>query len=604
MMQRSDAFQHAGILLVVCLLIAWPLLKVGVPNGMDADTHVQYQYHFSKQFWNGDYYPHWLAEANKGYGDPIFLIQYPLPYYATAALRTLHFAPNEFREAREIGLFCFLTLWAAGLAARFWFRQRSAAWVSTLAAIVYITMPYMLGQGVYVRTATGELLCFVWMPLMLAICDTRNKYLFPWFAILWALLLTSNLLCALLFLPLLIAYATASRIKLVTVGAMLALGTGMAAIYLIPAIAYRKLFSLATLNHSLPGFELGRYFLMTATSGHSRGVTFSLALVFLLSIVAVFRLGKYRRADVKITGIMIVGLGCVAGIPSVSRFLVSHAGLGVTGFDTPNEFSSSMLIAGLGTIALGVVSYCELKISSSRDWVLIMAAFVSFLLMLPVTAPLWQILTAFQFPFRLATILTLAVAGLVAVALDQAKGNERRVIVGLWVVIALSGALTWGLTRRILHPQTVRVDLSTEVDKMYRTYVPAGGLFKFAQEIGADVSSYKVSGAIPVTPLHVEGDCSASVLRQTPERLQISASCPRRGDLRVSQIYSPLWTVSEPAVESAASDGLISLRLPIGDHVIDARFSPGKPWCWGKWITMLSSLALASSWVLLMLDKI
>ena len=103
----------------------------------------------------------------------------------------------------------------------------------------------MLGQAFYVRAATGELCAFIWMPLALALCDSQRKLLAPALAVIWALLVFSNLLSAALFLPLLFAYAWASTKSgkaIATVGLSVSLGAGLSGIYWIPAIAYRRLF--------------------------------------------------------------------------------------------------------------------------------------------------------------------------------------------------------------------------------------------------------------------------------------------------------------------------------------------------------------------------
>src|SRR5437868_10979836 len=84
----STSYPGLAILFIAALLSV-PCLRVGLPEGHDSYTHSQYQHYFSGQFWHGDLYPRWLSNANKGYGAPIFLIQYPLPYFVTALLRPI-----------------------------------------------------------------------------------------------------------------------------------------------------------------------------------------------------------------------------------------------------------------------------------------------------------------------------------------------------------------------------------------------------------------------------------------------------------------------------------------------------------------------------------
>src|ERR1700733_4611987 len=90
------------ILLIVlaAALLSFPCLVYGLPPGTNAATHVKYQHHFSQQFWNAEHYPRWLADENKGYGSPIFLVQYPLPYFVTALLRPITSFPPANRESR------------------------------------------------------------------------------------------------------------------------------------------------------------------------------------------------------------------------------------------------------------------------------------------------------------------------------------------------------------------------------------------------------------------------------------------------------------------------------------------------------------------------
>ena len=84
----------------VAVVLCIPCLLKGIPQGYDSQDHIGYQHHFSRQFWDGEWYPRWLAEANKGYGSPVFIIQYPLPDVFTAALRPLtHFVGAD----RETG---------------------------------------------------------------------------------------------------------------------------------------------------------------------------------------------------------------------------------------------------------------------------------------------------------------------------------------------------------------------------------------------------------------------------------------------------------------------------------------------------------------------
>ncbi|MGB6472563.1 MAG: hypothetical protein WBF04_00635, partial [Candidatus Sulfotelmatobacter sp.] len=119
-------------IVLVAVFLCLPCLVRGIPRGYDAITHVEYQRHFSEQFWNGEHYPRWLAGENKGFGSPTFIIQYPLPYFLTALIRPLvPLAADNDREARELGILVFLLLAAAGVCARLWLGKLSSPLAAT-----------------------------------------------------------------------------------------------------------------------------------------------------------------------------------------------------------------------------------------------------------------------------------------------------------------------------------------------------------------------------------------------------------------------------------------------------------------------------------------
>ena len=149
-------------------------------------------------------------------------------------------------------MYCFLVLAAAGLAARAWFRSRCSPVASTVAAVAYISLPYILGQALYGRLALGELTAFVWMPLALALCDRAQQSRF-WvlsaLGIVLALLVLSNVLNAVLFMPVMLLYAIMSGRRdlsfvrrIVSVLLALVVGIGVAAVYVFPLVAYQQLF--------------------------------------------------------------------------------------------------------------------------------------------------------------------------------------------------------------------------------------------------------------------------------------------------------------------------------------------------------------------------
>ena len=100
----------------------------------------------------------------------------------------------------------------------------------------------------------------------------------------FALLVVSNLLGTILFAPVLTIYAISDgkwietflfrRALLVFLAQLL--GAGMAGAYLLPALAYRRLFDLHQMQTIFPGFQFGLYFLNVTSTNLDRELSISL----------------------------------------------------------------------------------------------------------------------------------------------------------------------------------------------------------------------------------------------------------------------------------------------------------------------------------------
>ena len=629
MFPASAALLHSVVIVFVAAILCAPCLLVGIPTlGYDSSTHVMYQYAFSHQFWNGDLYPRWLADLNKGYGSPIFLVQYPLPYFITALLRPItSFPPTATREAHELGVYCFLVLAAAGLAARAWFRNRCSPVASTIAAIAYISLPYILAQALYARLALGELTAFVWMPLALALCDRAQQSRF-WvpsaIGIVFALLLLSNVLNAVLFMPVMLLYAIVSgrradtsfvkRIALVLLA--LAIGIGLAAVYVFPLVAYQRLFDWNAMVTALPYIlEFGRSFLFVSV----RDMTASRIAVpgMISAICLTLIVARYVwRADVafvsRLIMLMTLGLGIAMVIPDLGPRLIEWSRLKISGFDTSEVFSLKMFFISLFTVALGFLAYCRLAEADTdrRERLLLVVACGSFILMLPWTAAIWKAipeLAVFQGVWRLGGILTVTVAGLFAVAMDDClrhrvpRGARKPslIVMSLAALAVIGGgSLIWRVYTR-LTLDTPRVEMTRHVDPAYRTYVPSPYLAGFARSLGTSPDS------LDVAPTPVENDVRAeftsgrgiaSVIRIGPRKLHISAQCQGDARVRIGQLYFPLWRIlpmtQSPLDETLrrSAEGLIEVSLASGRHDFELVFDGGLPERYGAIVTLVSVL--------------
>jgi hypothetical protein len=624
------------LILVVAAFLCLPFLLSGIVDRGDALTHVAYAHDFSAQFWSGEIYPRWLISANEGYGSPIFLVQYPLPFFITALLRPLTaFPPNATREGHELGVFCFLILVAAAFAARRWFRNSCTSWAATIASLVYISLPFILGKTLG-EGSIGQLCTFVWMPFALALCDSIK----PRFAsvsalgIVLALFLLSQVLTAILFLPLMLVYTVlgcgrstqTSRIaRFASVLLASCIGVGIAAIYVFPLVAYRNLFDVAGLSSTFHGFEFGRSFSYVLSSTLSnRLVLAALVCAFWISVVAAYyilRVGRSRLDRLVMVTTLVLGVALIA--PGLGPKLIHLSGFAfttpVTAVEDAYKYGPAMMLCTLlGTAALGFISYCRISESerTEREQVLLFGACGLVLLMLPWSAPLWKAipqLANFQFAWRLCAILNVAIAGLFAKAVDSCLRNLPRrdgapsqgVLIFLALVVIAIGALTWRVDLWFRFPSTPAVDATRNglVDLMYRSYVPRAQLAEFAKILGTSPDSWDIAPKRVDGGVHAEftqGRGFVNVDRIGPRKLHVFIQCLEEARVKISQVYVPLWRVaptgqnsSGPVLRSSA-DGLLEVALVPGRYDFNLVFDGGPSERFGMILTLVSIVVVLS----------
>jgi hypothetical protein len=236
---------HLILLAAFVFALCWPLLIHGLPKlSDDAIIHVGWDRSFSNQIAAGEWYPRWLADDNDGLGSPVFFYYAPIPSYASSAFRLL-FGARDPDGWFETGYGCFLAVLLSAFGAYFWLRPHASGQAAVFGAAIYVLAPYHLAVDLYVRGATAELWTFAWMPLILLSVEAlarRSRWAFPGLAVSYALLAMTHLPTVVCFSPVVLAAGSflAQRNRrlataLKAIGAM-ALGAGLAAIYLVPAM--------------------------------------------------------------------------------------------------------------------------------------------------------------------------------------------------------------------------------------------------------------------------------------------------------------------------------------------------------------------------------
>jgi len=395
----------------------------------------------------------------------------------------------------------------------------------------------------------------------------------------------------------------------------LSIGTCLAGVYTFPFIAYMKLFDVRHLL-SLPGYEFSHYFSYVRVDGlGKRGVVASLFWAVIVVLVAVRSIWRTRgNAILRVCALLTSGLGLLMLTPGLGLWFVNSSGLKPPVFKAGDYYPERLLAMALMTLALGLFAYSHISeknvpAQDSRLLVLLITACGSFFLMLPWSAFLWRAVplaaTAIQFPYRVGILLTIAVAGLFAAAIDSCLcrqvGREISrsavLVVFMAIMVVAGGVLTWRADWEWMHllrnPPPVHADETHDVDHTYRIYVAWPHVPEFARLIGAGVDNRNASppsiaaGAAKL----VQGAGVVNLVRLSPRKLLISYDVSEEGMALIGLTYSPLWRIQtmtgSPANStlSSSAEGLVELPLIPGRHDLMLVFDGGPPEKYGLFAT-------------------
>ncbi len=348
---RSPSFWVTTLL---TLFAVAPLLRPGYFWGAHDARHDVY---FIQQYnitWNeGVLFPRWSPDWAFGYGYPFFNIYAPgSTFLGTVFYRLLSLTLEGAVKATLIAT-VLLSAWSMWLFVRDSRGERAAM----VAAVAYVYVPYHL-LDVYVRAAMAESLALAVLPL--ALLGVRRAVLRPgpWSialaAVAYAAVHLSSNLVALLFTPLLLAYAVVlavgqargqesgrHRLRVVVralLGPMagMALGLALAAFFVLPALLEARYVNLQQWYGGYYNFHDHFVYLSQlfdprwgfgiSTPGPDDPISYQLGLVpFALAALALwrwFRLGgshqRHRRLE---TGFWLLVLGASVWLTTAASSL-------------------------------------------------------------------------------------------------------------------------------------------------------------------------------------------------------------------------------------------------------------------------------------------
>ena len=559
-------------------------------------THILYQHYFNHQIAQGDWYPQWIISMNRGLGGGVFYAQYPLPYYVAWSIGKI--IPNHwgtYEETRTQGLALAFAAILAGLFTYAWCATFADRLTAMLAAIIYLTLPYLLTIDIYLRAAIGEFWALSFLPLSFYFIERMaagSRRAVPGLAVAFALVIVAHLFTAVLLAPVLLVYAVwrvPSGRRVLSACQVLAaflLATGLAGVYALPFLAQRRFFHPENflLTQGANASPLSQMFSFNAytfpSTWHSPGWLHLVLAARLIALaiaafigVVLFRSRRKRPQWLR----LIVGMVAIAA-------LVRAALAGRHVFPA-GEVSGAMLLSSylmeqraeiflysfLTFVAASVCYWSNQNSERNKlaDFLMVLAL-GSYLMMTSWSQMFWKyahFLWGIQFPWRFNTFLLAATAGLAALAISGLRTAPLRrgltgglVALGLWGMVAVQSARLGNTFSAFRSTESFQfLDEMDSAREIYMQVDPRQALLvKPPEDERVHVTLERGSGSASVT----------SVLARS---IEIEARCETACIVQVGQFYFPAWRVrTAPAtkvdVYAGSPGGLMELSLPAGQY--------------------------------------
>lgn len=152
--------KHIWLLIIILSIPAcWALFVPGYFGASD-DLHIAWLFEFHKTLSMGKIPPRFVPDLSFNFGYPLFNYVFPLPFYISEVFHIL-----GLNLVDSIKTLFLLTIPISGFFMYLFLREFTNKGLSLVGAILYIYTPYR-ATDLYVRGAIGEVLGFVFLPLL------------------------------------------------------------------------------------------------------------------------------------------------------------------------------------------------------------------------------------------------------------------------------------------------------------------------------------------------------------------------------------------------------------------------------------------------------
>lgn len=510
----KKTFAWLVLLSALSLFLVWPFFKAGLPVTDDGLWAVVRQGAMHRALMGGHFPVRWAGQLNFGYGYPLFLFAYPLPYYLGEFFNLLGFGLVGSVKT----LFILSTVFSGWL--MFWLgRELFGPKGGLLSAVFYLFAPFRM-VDLFVRGSLGESLAFAFYPFLLLVLLKGARRGGLWLvlgALAWGGFLLTHNVSVLLFSPFLLAWGLfltrlAPRVRrgsfLRNLTLSLFLGFGLSAFFLVPALAEKNRIALA----QRPLADKGRHF---------------------------------------------VGL---------SQLLLPSWGYGAPGSQDAFSFQLGGVHLGGAFLAgaFWLVGKKKNKTPASSYFGFAAASLaVTVLLMLPIASRFWQVTPLFSeidFPWRLlgpaSFFLSLSVGYL---------GTQKRFFPAAMVLAVLAIVVNMGYAK----PKGL-IDYGDDY------YLTNEATTTSADELMPKWVGEKPTARAEKRVEILSGQGSIDQLTPGAVKIAFTTESQEELDLQINTIYFPGWEVrvdNQPRTPAYNNrQGLIRLKVPAGTHRVAAEF--------------------------------
>lgn len=474
-------------ILILLLVLSVPsvreLFLPGAYTSHDLTHHIVRTIHMDKILAEGQIPPRWTGDLNFGYGYPLFLFNYPLPQALAAGVHRLGFS-YIWSVKLVMAVSMIASLYFAYVLFAYLFRSEAAG---IAGGLFYLYAPIRF-INIYVSATFGNAVAFAFVPLVFwSIVHSKRgeasaKSLLVGAVSLAGLVLSHNIM-ALMFIPAILLFVIVSAVDRPkkyywrNAIAILALGFGISAFFLIPATFERSL------------------------------IRYDVALI------------DFYRSH----------------FPTIGQLIHSPWGYGFSHPGTGEDAMSfqiglaHLFVAGVFLLLAVFRLMMRKKVDLVPLYFLLIFA-ISVFLTLQVSDFIWQavpFLPYLQMPWRLLAVAVFGASGLAAYMVSVSK--MRAVLAFLLVILVLYA------NRNHIHINQ-RLEVS---DQDYLSINNSTTMASEHLPKGSDKFDYQPVSSEKIVPLGTEID--VDYLKNTSGLVVVELAASEPADFRFNQVYFPGW---------------------------------------------------------------